>query len=123
MVWQFWRRSKSIPYDIIFMDCQMPRVDGYEATQAIRRQEQSLEHPCSWNLPVYIIAMTAHAMQGDREKCLAAGMDDYLSKPLRAAELQAALERRKRAVQNPFDRASPPFSNGSIGGPKSPAHG
>ena len=76
----------------------MPQMDGYEATQAIRQQEQSLEHPCPWNLPLYIIAMTAHAMQGDREKCLAAGMDDYLSKPVRADELQAALERGKRAV-------------------------
>jgi two-component system sensor histidine kinase/response regulator len=101
------------------MDCQMPEMDGYEATRAIRKQEQSLEKLCPWNPPVYIIAMTANAMQGDREKCLAAGMDDYLSKPVRAAELQSALERGKRPVQNPFDRAST-FSNGSVGGSKSP---
>jgi two-component system sensor histidine kinase/response regulator len=111
---------KLVSYDVVLMDCQMPEMDGYEATQAIRQKEQSLEHPCPWNPPVYIIAMTANAMQGDREKCLAAGMDDYLSKPVRAAELQAALEGGKRAVQNPFDRAST-FSNGSIGGPKSAA--
>jgi two-component system, sensor histidine kinase and response regulator len=111
---------KLVSYDVVLMDCQMPEMDGYEATQAIRQKEQSLEHPCPWNPPVYIIAMTANAMQGDREKCLAAGMDDYLSKPVRAAELQAALERGKRAVQNPFDRAST-FSYGSIGGPKSAA--
>ena len=87
---------KLVPYDLILMDCQMPEMDGYEATQAIREQERSLEHSCTWAPPVYIIALTAHAMQGDREKCLAAGMDDYLSKPMRVAELHAALERGKR---------------------------
>jgi len=81
-------------------------MDGYEATQAIRQQEQNLEHSCPWNSPVHIIALTAHAMQGDREKCLAAGMDDYLSKPVRPAELQAALERGRRVPQNRFDRTT-----------------
>jgi signal transduction histidine kinase/DNA-binding response OmpR family regulator len=97
---------KRLPYDLILMDCQMPEMDGYEATQAIRQWEQSLEHPCPSNAPVYIIAMTAHAMQGAREKCLAVGMDDYLSKPVRASELQAALERGKRAVQHPIEWAT-----------------
>jgi len=97
---------KLVPYDVVLMDCQMPEMDGYEATRLIRKREQSLEKPCPWKSPVYIIAVTANAMQGDREKCLAAGMDDYLSKPVRAAELQAALERRKGAVQNPFDRVA-----------------
>jgi two-component system, sensor histidine kinase and response regulator len=83
------------PYDIILMDCQMPEMDGYEATRAIRKQEQSLGKACPWKSPVYIIAMTANAMQGDREKCLAMGMDDYLSKPVRPLELRAALERSK----------------------------
>jgi two-component system, sensor histidine kinase and response regulator len=85
------------PYDIILMDCQMPEMDGYEATRVIRKQEQSLGKACSWKSPVYIIAVTANAMQADREKCLATGMDDYLSKPVRPLELRAALERSKLA--------------------------
>jgi two-component system, sensor histidine kinase and response regulator len=85
------------PYDIILMDCQMPEMDGYEATRVIRKQEQSLGKACSWKSPVYIIAITANAMQADREKCLATGMDDYLSKPVRPLELRAALERSKLA--------------------------
>jgi two-component system, sensor histidine kinase and response regulator len=91
---------KSISYDVILMDCQMPEMDGYETTRAIRKREQSLEKPCPWKTPVYIIAMTANAMQGDREKCLAAGMDDYLSKPIRLQALQAVLKRWKPVTQN-----------------------
>ena len=87
-------------YDIVLMDCQMPAMDGYQTTGAIRKQEQSPDQRCSWKSPVHIIAMTANAMQADREKCLAAGMDDYLSKPVRLAELQAVLERWRLAFQN-----------------------
>jgi two-component system sensor histidine kinase/response regulator len=88
-----------ISYDIILMDCQMPEMDGYQATLALRQWEQSLAKPCPWRAPVYIIALTANAMQGEREKCLAAGMNDYLSKPVRTDELQTALERWKVAVR------------------------
>jgi len=91
---------KLMPFDVILMDCQMPDMDGYSTTQAIRQLERSSDPPCPWKAPVYIIAVTAHAMYGDRETCLAAGMDDYLSKPVRLADLQAALERRKQALQD-----------------------
>jgi two-component system sensor histidine kinase/response regulator len=87
------------PYDIVFMDCEMPEMDGYEATQAIRKREQSLDHHDSGKPPVYIVAMTANAMKGEKEKCLAMGMDDYLSKPVQAQELEGALERWKQAVK------------------------
>jgi CheY-like chemotaxis protein len=105
-----------VSYDLILMDCQMPEMDGYEATHEIRKQEQSLEKPCPWRSPVYIVALTANVMRGDSEKCLAVGMDDYLSKPVRLSELQAALERSKLAIQNQIDRAT-----ASTSGPKSNA--
>jgi CheY-like chemotaxis protein len=86
---------KSIPYDIVFMDCQMPEMDGYDAARTIRKREQSSAVVSNGKAPVHIIAITANAMEGDREKCLVAGMDDYLSKPIRLQELQAVLERWK----------------------------
>ncbi len=80
--------------DLVLMDVQMPEMDGLEATAAIREKEKKTGH----HLP--IIALTAHAMKGDREKCLAAGTDDYLTKPIRTADLFAAVERLRNTKTN-----------------------
>ncbi|MBN9690802.1 MAG: response regulator [Verrucomicrobia bacterium] len=82
------------PYDIILMDGRMPELNGCEATAEIRRREKAKVYQELGRLrPVYIIALTASALQGDREKYLAAGIDDYLSKPVQLKELNAALHR------------------------------
>jgi two-component system sensor histidine kinase/response regulator len=70
-------------------------MDGYEAARTIRARERASVKDSITRSPVHIIALTANAMQGDREKCLAAGMDDYLCKPIRLQELEAVLERWK----------------------------
>jgi PAS domain S-box-containing protein len=84
------------PFDLILMDVQMPEMDGFAATQAIRAKETG------GNTHVPIIALTAHAMKGDRERCLAAGMDAYASKPIRAAELFEVIA---RLLPSDFERA------------------
>jgi CheY-like chemotaxis protein len=92
---EMWER---LPYDLILMDWQMPEMDGLEATRAIREREdrghedrESKGKDKRTRIP--IVAMTAGAMQGDRELCLAAGMDDYLSKPIKIADLRSVLDR------------------------------
>jgi PAS domain S-box-containing protein len=77
---------ETVAYDLILMDCQMPELDGYETTRRMREHEGE-----RWQVPV--IALTAHAMQGDREKCLAAGMNDYIAKPFRVDTLRRVLQR------------------------------
>lgn len=83
-------------YDLIFMDCQMPEMDGYEATRRIRMQSERTRQP-------RIVAMTANAMKGDKELCLAAGMDDYVSKPISTEEVKRAL---REGLANPASQVS-----------------
>jgi two-component system sensor histidine kinase/response regulator len=83
-----------IPYHLILMDCQMPELDGYEATRLLRSDEKK-----SGGKHFYIIAMTANALAGDREECLRAGMDDYISKPVRLNELDAAITRGLKKLE------------------------
>jgi PAS domain S-box-containing protein len=77
---------RNLPYDVVFMDCQMPEMDGYEATGEIRRIESGEQR-------TPIVAMTANAMEGDRQRCLDSGMDDFVSKPIREERVREALER------------------------------
>ncbi|GAB1722392.1 MAG: putative Histidine kinase [Nitrospira sp.] len=90
-------------YPLVFMDCQMPELDGFETTRLIRSQEKPGEH-----LPV--IAMTANAMEGDRESCLTAGMDDFISKPIITSELKKILARWVPRVESEDDQAPAPES-------------
>jgi signal transduction histidine kinase/CheY-like chemotaxis protein len=86
------RMVQSIPFDIVFMDCQMPEMDGFEATKAIREWERTsrIDGPPATRLK--IVALTANAMQGDRERCLEAGMDDYITKPINRSDLARVLD-------------------------------
>ena len=79
-------RVEAGTYDVVFMDCQMPKMDGFEASRRIRAGEGP-------DRRIPIIAMTANAMVGDKEQCLAAGMDDYVPKPVRAEAILQALKR------------------------------
>jgi signal transduction histidine kinase/CheY-like chemotaxis protein/HPt (histidine-containing phosphotransfer) domain-containing protein len=94
-------RIQSEHFDLVFMDCQMPVMDGYQATRKIRDWERTTGVP---RLP--IIAMTANAMQGDRERCIDAGMDDYISKPIKRDALNAALARWASAGERALETTS-----------------
>ena len=102
-------------YDLIFMDVQMPEMDGLEATRQIRERQNNPAGAVGFRSQTVVIAMTANAMQGDRDKCLAAGMDDYLSKPVRPQDIRMILERWGTRIQssetrNDFSPASSPMA-------------
>ncbi len=102
------RALETIPYDVVLMDIQMPEMDGFEATRVIRGGSPKALRP---NIP--IVAMTARALQGDRERCIAAGMDDYVTKPVSRMALTAALDRwlPRRAGTPPQPSAEPELSD------------
>ncbi|MDY6909720.1 MAG: response regulator [Thermodesulfobacteriota bacterium] len=97
------------PYDLVLMDIQMPEMDGLEATRTIREGQAPVLDPA-----VPIIAMTAHAMRGDREKCLEAGMNDYVAKPVQPDELMAAIQRQSRHRAPDPGAGEPAAPTGSV---------
>ena len=103
-------------YELVLMDCQMPLMDGFQTTEAIRQAEADgrLKHP--WSSRVPIIALTANAVMGDRERCLAAGMDDYLSKPLNPATMVKTIEETlDRLALTPRHSSESPLQPGYAG--------
>ena len=113
------RMNSDARYDVIMMDCQMPVMDGFAASRRIRSREQA-----SASARIPIIALTANVMQGDRERCLAAGMDDYLAKPFKREQLEAVLARWIRPA-HALEAGTPPGegspSPGEAGTPSSEA--
>lgn len=96
------KNIRYFPFDLVFMDCQMPNKDGYEATMEIRRFEEdhvlssNPEKPMLDDKGLLVIAMTANAMIGDREKCMVAGMNDYITKPIKSHEIEQVLRKWKK---------------------------
>lgn len=101
---------RQTPYDVILMDCQMPELNGYEATWQIRDAEKQQAAAAGVARRVYIIAMTANTKADNRDKCLQAGMDDFIRKPVQLPELEAALRRglADRASQKALDKVIDP---------------
>jgi CheY-like chemotaxis protein len=86
---------KRAPYDLVLMDCQMPIMDGFTASREVRKHEEA--HPGTGHIP--IVALTANALQGDHQRCLDAGMDDYVKKPIDGDQLRTVLEKMLRATR------------------------
>jgi PAS domain S-box-containing protein len=96
------RSLRDIPYDLVLMDCQMPEMDGYEAARLIRNPASGVRNPA-----IPIVAMTANVMTGDRQRCIEAGMNDYLAKPIQSAILADMLERWLTQAVSESDQAPP----------------
>jgi two-component system, sensor histidine kinase and response regulator len=96
---------KQQQFDIILMDVQMPEMDGFEATKLIREEEKA----SGSHIP--IIALTAHAMQGDEERCLACGMDGYVTKPIKLGELFSVMEKVVPGINHGLDTKIPSVTN------------
>jgi CheY-like chemotaxis protein/HPt (histidine-containing phosphotransfer) domain-containing protein len=97
-----------VPYNVVLMDVEMPEMDGLTAARHISQEWSSQERP-------YIIALTAYAMTGDREKCLQAGMNDYITKPLRETELLKALQKAEASFGRQGDKGEQILENGETG--------